>query len=75
MITNALSVQELVRIAAAGGGLDLDVRRLAVDDLVRIVVAASNKASRINLRNVAILSVDDMVRISVAGRGSVMFVD
>jgi hypothetical protein len=69
-----LSVDQMVRIASAGGGLDLSGQILSVDQLVRIASAASShKAMIIIPTKDFILSVDQMVRIASAGKGSVVF--
>jgi hypothetical protein len=65
----------MLRIVSAGGGLDLDVRRLTVADLTRVAAAARGKNCRIILRHVALLTVDDMMRIASAGGGAVIFVE
>ncbi|MNB93153.1 hypothetical protein D3C75_402720 [compost metagenome] len=69
-----LTVDQMVRIAHAGGGLDLSGKILTVDQIVRIAHAAStHKATIIVPASDFILTVDQMVRIAHAGKGSVIF--
>lgn len=68
-----LSVDNLARIAAAGGGFVLDAGRFSVDELARIALAGSAKQSRIGIKSILHLSVDDLARIATAGKGAVQF--
>lgn len=68
-------VSDLVRIAAAGGGLRLDCSKHMVSDLVRIAAAASQHKAIIILENCNGLMASDAVRIAAAGNGSVVFND
>ncbi len=67
------TVNDLVRIAAAGGGFTIDASNYEVNDLVRIAAAAQNHKSRIHLTNAHILDTNDLVRIGAAGKGAVSF--
>ena len=69
----ALTVDSLVRISAAGGGLILDSKGFTVDSLVRIAAATKTKGAKLTILNVSGLTVDSMVRISAAGDGNVIF--
>lgn len=71
----ARSTDELVRIAAAGGGMEIKAAARTTDDLVRIAAAASNKGAKIYFRGLAARSTDEVVRIAAAGRGCVVFAD
>lgn len=68
-------VSDLVRIAAAGGGLRIDCSNKAVVDLVRIASAASMGGGYLILENTERMIVSDKVRIAVAGKGYVIFND
>lgn len=61
------TTDDLVRIAAAGGGFTLTATHKTTDDLVRIAAAASGKGSRITFAGLTHKTTDDLVRIS-AGR-------
>lgn len=69
-------VNDLVRIAAAGGGLKLSAADISPNDLVRIAVSAGKHEpfpSRIVITDAKHVAPNDLVRIAVAGRGCVMF--
>jgi hypothetical protein len=68
------TTDELVRIALAGGGFELDAARRTTDDLVRIALAAGNKPARLRLVNVMTRTTDELTRIALAGKGAVFFV-
>jgi DNA replication protein len=69
------TVEDLVRIAVAGGGFRLHAGTRQTEDLVRIAVAASTKGARIFLAGLGSRTTEDLVRIAVAGKGSVVFDD
>lgn len=69
------SVDELVRIAAAGGGFRLDAAIKRTDDLVSIASAASQRGARVTFAGLGIRSTDELVRISAAGQGCVFLED
>ena len=71
MSFGARSTNELVRIAAAGGGFRLDAAARSTDELVRIAAAASSNGARITFYGLGARSTDDLVRIGAAGKGSV----
>lgn len=60
------TTDDLVRIAAAGGGFILTATHKTTDDLVRIAAAASGKGSRITFTGLTHKTTDDLVRISAA---------
>lgn len=66
------STNDLVRIAAAGGGFILDASLRSTDDLVRIAAAASMHGARVTFSGLKLRSTDDLVRISAAGKGAVV---
>jgi len=67
-----LGVDKLVRLAAAGGGFEVDAGRMHLMDIVKIV-AASKPNARIVVKNAEGLHIDDLVRISAASEGSAFF--
>lgn len=69
------TTDDLVRIAAAGGGFRLSAGPRTTDDLVRIAAAASSKGARISFTGLGARATEDLVRIAAAGRGAVMFGD
>ena len=68
-------ISDLVRIAAAGGGLRINCKGKMVSDLVRIAAAGSGKRAMIVLENTEHIMVSDKVRIAAAGQGCVFFND
>lgn len=70
-----LMVSDMVRIAAAGGGLRIDCKGKLVSDLVRVAAAGSSKGARIILENTSNILVSDKIRIAAAGQGCVFFND
>lgn len=70
-----MMISDLVRIAAAGGGMRIDCRGKMVSDLIRIAAAGSGNPSRIVLENCEHIMVSDKIRIAVAGQGCIFFND
>ena len=68
-------ISDMVRIAAAGGGLRIDCSGKLVSDLVRVAAAGSGKGARIKLENTSHILVSDKIRIAAAGQGCVLFKD
>lgn len=74
-LRGGFTVDNLVQIAAAGGGMRLNPAGLTVDNLVRIAAAASGKGSQLTILSTAGMTVDNLVRIAAAGKGTVVFDD
>ncbi len=69
------TTDDLIKIAATGGGFRLGAATRRTDELIRIAAAAANKGSRVYLSGMAARTVDDLIRIGAAGNGSVVFED
>jgi hypothetical protein len=70
----ARPIDEMVRIAAAGGGMVIDAGAWPTPELVRIATAAAKSCARVQLHNVsAIRTTDDLAQIALAGGGTVVF--
>jgi DNA replication protein len=67
------TTDDLVRIAAAGGGFLLEASGRTTDDLIRIAAAASAKRAPLRFRGMNARTTDDLVRIGAASGGCVMF--
>ncbi|WP_305988101.1 hypothetical protein [Roseibium sp. MMSF_3544] len=65
-------VDDLCRIAASGGGLDLTGTVYLVPELMRIAASASSKRAQIIIDGKN-LQTDDLVKIGAAGQGCVLF--
>lgn len=70
-----LPVDDLVRIAAAGGGIRVEVFRRTVPELTRIARAASKGGGRVTFVKVDDLKVDELVALAEKGQGCVSFED
>lgn len=66
---------DIVRLAAAGGGFEIDVGTRSIEDLVRIAAAAGTNRSRVVFRGLTVRHLDELVRIAAAGKGCVSFAD
>lgn len=67
------TTDELVKIAAAGGGLVVEAGRRTTEELMRISAAAKHSGATVVFRNVAMRKTDALVRIAGAGKGRVIF--
>lgn len=69
-----MTIDELIQIAAAGGGLDLTkYQNLTVDQLIDIAAAASNSGARVHVESNG-KTTDEMIQIASKGNGAVLFV-
>lgn len=75
MSFRARQTNDLVRIAAAGGGFRINLAARQTDDLVRIAAAAGQSGAKIVLLGMVARPTDDLVRIAAAGKGNVQFED
>jgi hypothetical protein len=64
---------DLLRIAAAGGGLELEASLRPTADLMRIAAACANGGGTLILRGMSLRPTDDLMRIAAAGQGKVIF--
>lgn len=67
------STADLVRIAAAGGGLILDASLRSTADLMQIAAAAKRGGARVLFRGMTLRQTGDLIQIAQAGGGSVQF--
>jgi DNA replication protein len=67
------SIEELVRIAVAGGGFTTSAAPYTTEQLVRLAGAAGGTGSRIHLLDLADRPTADLVRIALAGDSSISF--
>ncbi len=69
----SLPLNDLVRIAAAGGGFDIIADEYGIDELARIASAASKHKSRLRILQCGRLGVKELTRLGSAGKGGVWF--
>lgn len=71
------TVEELSKIAQAGGGLMLDAAQFAPDDLARIARAGAGGINKpqLHITNTQHLTTRDLQLIAQAGQGCVIFDD
>ena len=68
-------VSDLVKIAAAGGGMRLDIGGKLTSDLVEIAAATKQGGGFLFLQGASSKLVTDLVKIALAGGGHVVFED
>jgi len=66
-------INELVQIAAAGGGFRIKVNVKSTTDLVQIAAAASKTGAHIIFIGLKTRPPDELVQIAAAGKGCVFF--
>ena len=66
-------INELVQIAAAGGGFRIKVNVKPTTDLVQIAAAASKSGAHIIFIGLKTRPQDELVQIAAAGKGCVFF--
>jgi nucleoid-associated protein YejK len=67
-----LTIDQLVRLSASGGGMTINVKGKTVDQLVRIAAAGGEHKPQLIITGAETLTIDQLVRIS-AGNGRVFF--
>lgn len=65
-------LNDLIRIANAGGGWEMEAGLRSTNDLVRLANAAGGKG-RLVLSGMTLRPTEDLIRIANAGKGSVFF--
>jgi len=66
-------IQDLVQIAAAGGGFRINASLKPTSDLVQIAAAASKTGANIIFIGLPLRPQSDLVQIAAAGKGCVFF--
>jgi DNA replication protein len=69
------TVDELIRIASAGGGLRFDAAGRLTEELIRIASASKSGGGQLILIGMSGRLTDELIRIGAAGRGHVVFED
>lgn len=73
MTVKHLNVEQLSRIARAGGGLKILAGAYNVEQLAQIARAASGNSATIFIEGSAALTEDGMATIARAGKGCIVF--
>jgi hypothetical protein len=67
------ATNDIVRIAAAGGGIRLKAGGRTTNELVEVAAAASRGGARLFLCGLDGRTTDELVMIAAAGKGAVVF--
>lgn len=67
------TTEELIRVAAAGGGFRLSASSRTTEDLIRIAAAGSTKRSPLIFTGLGNRTTEELIRIGAAGQGCVTF--
>ena len=68
-------VEDLIQIAAAGGGFRLDAGLRRTEDLVTIAAAASRSGARVTFAGLKLRPTTQLIQIAAAGKGCVFLED
>ena len=75
MSLEKMPIEDLIRIANAGGGFRLDATHRSLDELMQIATAAKTGGATVIFSGMSTYYTDDLIRIATAGQGSVIFED
>ncbi len=75
MSLGKMPMDDLIRIAQAGGGFRLDATHRYLDELMQIATAAKTGGATVIFSGMSTYYTDDLIRIATAGQGSVIFED
>ncbi len=64
---------DLIRIASAGGGLEIPASSKMTDDLIRIASAGGRSGASLRITGAGAKMTSDLIRIASAGAGRVTF--
>ncbi len=67
------SIEELIKIAEAGGGFSMDASRCTTDEVVRVARVAGEHGAELRISRICGKSTEDLVKIAAAGKGHVFF--
>lgn len=75
MSLQAKTTSELVSIAAAGGGFNLNASNKTTSELVRIAAAGSTSGAQLTFTGLNNKTTSELVRIGAAGKGCTVLED
>lgn len=67
------SIEELIKIAKAGGGFRLDASHCTTEDVLKVAEVAGKHGTELRISRICGKSTDDLVKIASAGKGHVFF--
>jgi hypothetical protein len=67
------SIEELIKIAKAGGGFTMDASACTTDDVMRVARVAGECGAELRISRICGKTTEDLVKIATAGQGKVFF--
>ena len=67
------SIDELIKIASAGGGFTMDASRCTTDEVIRVAKVAGETGAELRISRICGKTTDDLVKIARVGKGRVFF--
>ncbi len=67
------TTEDLMRIAAAGGGFTINGGPRTIEDLMKIAAAAGSKGARVTFTGMNFRTTEELMRIAAAGKGCIEF--
>lgn len=67
------SIEELIKIAKAGGGFTMDASRCTTEEVLRVAEVAGDCGAEVRISRICGKTTDDLVKIASAGKGHVFF--
>ncbi len=67
------SIEELIKIARAGGGFRLDASHCTTDEVMRLARVAGEYGADLHISKICGKSTDELVKIASVGKGHVFF--
>ncbi len=75
MSLGEMSLDDLIRIAQAGGGFRLNATHRYPNELMQIATAAKTGGATVIFSGMSAHYTDDLIQIATAGKGAVIFED
>ena len=67
------SIDELIKIARAGGGFTMDASLCTTEDVLRVARVAGEFGADLRISRISGKTTDDLVKIATVGKGHVFF--
>ncbi|HEV2159562.1 hypothetical protein [Bradyrhizobium sp.] len=67
------SVEDLMKIATAGGGFKMDASKRSTEDLMKIAYCSKTSGARLTFTNMGHRQTIDLMKIASSGGGTVSF--